>query len=186
MKKKSIIDLTRISREEYREMEKLPVVLLADNVRSAINIGSMLRTSDALMIGEMVMAGISAVPPSAEIAKSSLGAEESVSWRYVKDAFEEVKRLKEEGMLVLVLEQTHGSVPLQNIHEIFDKYNEANPLPTIILVVGNEVHGVDQRIVDIADYAVEIPMHGIKHSLNVSVSTGMALWELYRLLISRK
>lgn len=182
MKKKSIIELTRITREEYRRLDKLPIILLADNVRSAINIGSMLRTSDALKIGEVVMTGISACPPSQEIAKSSLGAEESVAWRYAEDAFAEVNRLKDEGMLVLVLEQTHGSVPLQDISKIFAEYDENNPAPPVVLVVGNEVHGVDQRIVDIADYAVEIPMHGIKHSLNVSVSTGMALWEMYKIL----
>lgn len=183
MKKKSIVELTRITREEYKRLEKLPLTLLADNVRSAINIGSMLRTSDALMIGEMVMAGISACPPSAEIAKSSLGAEDSVEWRYVENAYDEVKHLKDKGMLLLVLEQTHGSVHLQDLHEIFEKYKIADSVPHILLVVGNEVHGVDQRIVDLADYAIEIPMHGIKHSLNVSVSTGMALWEIYKALL---
>lgn len=185
MRKKNIVELTRVSCADYRRMEKLPLLLMADNVRSAQNVGAMLRTSDALLVREMIMAGISAVPPSPEISKSSLGAEESVSWRHVADGYEEALRLKQEGVRIFVLEQIHGSVPLQNLGQAYEKVcggRAGNPPATALLVVGNEVHGVDQRIVDIADVALEIPMHGIKHSLNVSVSAGMAIWEFYRVL----
>ncbi|MDE6011055.1 MAG: TrmH family RNA methyltransferase [Muribaculaceae bacterium] len=159
-------------------MRKLPLRLMADNVRSAQNIGSMLRTADAFLVAEMIMAGISSVPPSPEISKTALGAEDSVSWRHVDDAVAEVKRLKDMGVLVYVLEQTHGSVPLQDLY----LPSPADSPEGMLLVVGNEVKGVDQRIVDMADVAVEIPMHGTKHSLNVSVSTGIALWIFYRQL----
>ena len=175
-RKKNIIELTRVSVEEYHNMDKLPLTLMADNVRSAQNIGAMLRTSDAMLLRGMIMAGISAVPPSQEISKTALGAEESVDWRYVADAFDEVKRLKENGVRVYVLEQTHNSIPLQNLSL------SGAPDEEYLLVAGNEVKGVDQRIVDIADAALEIPMHGIKHSLNVAVSTGMAIWQFYQLL----
>lgn len=152
---------------------------MADNVRSAQNIGAILRTSDALLIEEMIMAGISAVPPSQEISRTALGAEDSVKWRYVEDALEEVIKLKKEGVKILVLEQTHNSIPLQEFNPQIEK-NEK-----YMLVVGNEVDGVNQKIVDLADNVLEIPMHGIKHSLNVAVSTGIALWQLYIILNSK-
>lgn len=179
MQKKNIVELTRITREEYLRLDKLPVILMADNVRSAQNIGSMLRTSDAFLVREMIMAGISAVPPSAEISKTALGAEESVAWRYVEDAVGEVRRLKEKGVAVIVLEQIHDSILLQHIGREIERIRRHDPDRELLLVVGNEVHGVDQRIVDMADIAVEIPMYGIKHSLNVSVSAGIALWQIF-------
>lgn len=183
--KKNIIELTRISNEEYKVLSKLPLILMADNVRSAQNIGAMLRTSDAFLIERMIMAGISAVPPSKEIEKTSLGAEESVEWSYVADALEETKRMKGEGVKIFVLEQTHDSLPLQDLSEceIIKKRNKDDKF---FLVVGNEVKGVDQRIVDLADVALEIPMHGIKHSLNVAVSAGLALWQFYQVLIDKR
>ncbi len=182
MHKKNIVDLTRISRDDYRHLRKLPLLLMADNVRSGQNIGSMLRTSDAFLVKEVIMAGISPAPPSAEISKTALGSEESVSWRYVEDAVAEVKRLKKERTAIFVLEQIHESIPLQELDRAIEEVRKDNKEREILLVVGNEVNGVDQRIVDLADYAVEIPMHGIKHSLNVAVSTGIALWEAYKIL----
>lgn len=172
--KKNIIELTRLTLEEYRRVEKLPLRVMADNVRSGQNIGAILRTSDALKVKEVIMAGISPVPPSGEISKTALGAEESVEWRYVEDAVEEVKRLKAEGVEVYVLEQAHGSISLEKLGEVADRDKEA------LIVVGNEVNGVDQRIVDLADFILEIPMEGIKHSLNVSVSAGIVIWEFYK------
>ena len=170
MKKKNIAELTNCSVEEYREAAKLPFAVLLDNVRSMQNVGSILRTSDAFLVGEVVMAGITGVPPHKEISKTALGAEDSVSWRYVKDAVEECIRLKEEGWRICVLEQAHGSIDLMDFSpEEGKKY---------LLVVGNEVSGVDQRIVDMADVILEIPMHGVKHSLNVAVSAGMAIWKI--------
>lgn len=174
--KKNILELTNCTIDEYHHIKKLPLKILADNVRSAMNIGSVLRTADAFLVEEVIMAGISPVPPSSEISKTALGAEISVAWRYVEDAVEETSRLKKSGVKVYVLEQTHNSISL-----------DALCLPTeedipqgILLVIGNEVKGVDQKIVDMADAAVEIPMKGTKHSLNVSVSAGIALWEFYK------
>lgn len=169
-KKKDIFELTNCSLREYREKKKLPVSLMADNVRSMYNVGAILRTADAFLLTEMVMAGITGCPPHPEISKTALGAEESVEWRHVEDAFQEAERMKWDGWKVCVLEQAHDSVPLQDfIPEEGEKY---------LLVVGNEVHGVDQRIVDMADVVLEIPQAGVKHSLNVSVSAGIALWQL--------
>lgn len=170
MRKKNIIELTRCNREEYRGKEKLPVAVLTDNVRSMHNIGSIFRTADAFLVKEMVLAGISGCPPHPEIAKTALGAEESVEWRHVEDAFEEVKRMKEEGWKICVLEQVHGSQPLPSFRR--------EPGERYLLVVGNEVSGVDQRIVDEADRVLEIPQHGTKHSLNVSVSASIALYQM--------
>ncbi len=169
-KKKDIFELTNCSLREYREKKKLPVSLMADNVRSMYNVGAILRTADAFLLSEVVMAGITGCPPHPEISKTALGAEESVEWRHVEDAFKEAERMKGEGWKVCVLEQAHDSVPLQNfVPEEGERY---------MLVVGNEVKGVDQRIVDIADVVLEIPQAGVKHSLNVSVSAGIALWQI--------
>lgn len=175
-KKKDIFELTRCSVGEYRELPKLPLVLMADNVRSMYNVGAMLRTADAFMLREMVMAGITGCPPHPEITKTALGAEESVRWRHVEDALAEAVRMKEDGWSLCVLEQTHDSVRLSDFI----------PLPTekYLLVVGNEVNGVDQRIVDIADVVLEIPQGGVKHSLNVSVSAGIALWQFFHQFIN--
>lgn len=169
-RKKNIFELTNCSVGEYKELAKLPVALLADNVRSMYNVGAMLRTADAFLISEMIMAGITGVPPHPEITKTALGAEESVAWRHVDDAFTESLRLKGEGWKICVLEQTHNSTLLQHFH--------CEPEERYLLVVGNEVKGVDQRIVDIADVVLEIPQRGVKHSLNVSVSAGIALWQM--------
>lgn len=168
--KKNIFELTNCSLAQYKEREKLPVALLADNVRSMYNVGAMFRTADAFLIKEMVLAGITGCPPHPEISKTALGAEESVEWRHVEDAVAEVERMKGEGWKICVLEQAHNSVSLQDFKpQESDRY---------LLVVGNEVKGVDQRIVDIADIILEIPQAGVKHSLNVSVSAGIALWQM--------
>ncbi len=167
--KKNIFELTNCSLRQYKEREKLPLCVLLDNVRSMYNVGAIFRTADAFLIREVILAGISGCPPHPEISKTALGAEESVEWRHVEESFAEVMRLHEEGWKICVLEQTHNSVPLQEFSPTDDnKY---------LLVVGNEVNGVDQRIVDIADIVLEIPQAGVKHSLNVSVSAGIALWQ---------
>lgn len=172
-KKKNIVELTRITETEYRNITKVPLRLMTDNVRSMMNIGSMLRTADAFNIREMIMAGISGIPPHPEISKTALGAENSVAWRHVPDALAEVERLRQHGVRIAVLEQTHDSIPLAD----FDP-EEQSDRSDWLLVAGNEVTGVDQRIVDIADAVLEIPMYGVKHSLNVAVSTGIALWHI--------
>lgn len=174
-KKKNIFELTNCSLGEYREMEKLPIALMADNVRSMYNVGAMLRTADAFLIAEMIMGGITGVPPHPEISKTALGAEESVVWRHVDNAFNEALKMREEGWKVCVLEQTHNSTMLQDFRcEKGERY---------LLVVGNEVSGVDQRIVDLADVVLEIPQGGVKHSLNVSVSAGIAMWQMVQSLM---
>lgn len=171
-KKKNILELTNCSLSQYREMKKIPVGILLDNVRSMYNVGSVFRTSDAFLIQEMILCGITGCPPHPEISKTALGAEESVKWRYSENAFETVKKMKKEGWTICVLEQAHGSIPLQNFSCEADK--------KYLLVAGNEVSGVAQEIVDYADFILEIPQHGVKHSLNVSVSVGIALWHLVR------
>lgn len=173
--KKNIVELTRCSVSEYRQMCKLPLRVMTDNVRSMHNIGSFFRTSDAFRVDEIILGGISGTPPHPEISKTALGAEESVAWRHVEDVIAEIAMLKKEGWKILVLEQTHDSVELQKfIPSEKEKY---------VVVVGNEVHGVDQRIVDQADTILEIPQEGTKHSLNVAASGAIALWHLYSHLI---
>ena len=175
MKKKNIIELTRISIAEYKEVAKRPLMVVLDNVRSMYNVGAILRTADAFLIEEVVLGGITGCPPHPEISKTALGAEDSVKWRHVEDVAAAVEELKKEGWKVCVLEQVHGSIPLQDFKAHSDeKY---------LLVVGNEVSGVDQRIVDMADIVLEIPQEGVKHSLNVSVSAGIAIWQIISSLL---
>ena len=164
------MELTHCSVAQYRELEKFPVAVLLDNVRSMHNVGSVFRTSDAFMVEKVILSGITGCPPHPEISKTALGADQSVAWRYEKDAVKAVEDMKQEGWTLCVLEQTHGSIPLQDF----------NPDPDIkyLLVAGNEVEGVSQDIVDLADIILEIPQHGVKHSLNVSVSVGIALWQM--------
>lgn len=171
-KKKNILELTNCSVRQYREKEKLPVSVLLDNVRSMYNVGAVFRTSDAFLISEVLLCGITGCPPHPEIAKTALGADESVKWRYCQDALKEVKKMKEEGWNICVLEQAHGSIPLQDF--------SPSPSEKYLLVAGNEVSGVNQEIVDSADIILEIPQHGVKHSLNVSVSVGIALWQMVK------
>ena len=171
MEKKTIWDLHRLSVEEYRRAEKLPVAVVVDNVRSLNNIGSLFRTCDCLAVEGIALCGISACPPSPEIHKTALGAEDSVSWTYYESTLEAVETLREAGYMICCLEQVKGSVSL----------DEFMPEPgrKIALVVGNEVDGVDPGVVDVADVCIEIPQFGTKHSLNVTVSAGIALWQLY-------
>lgn len=168
--KKNIIELTRIDIEGYRHLEKLPVKVLCDNVRSMYNIGALFRTSDAFLIDEIILGGISGCPPHPEISKTALGAELSVKWRHVRDSFDELRRLKAEGWKILVLEQVHDSLPLQQYHRPEGE--------KVVLVIGNEVEGVSEEIVSLADLCLEIPQYGTKHSLNVSCSAAIALWQL--------
>ena len=171
--KKNIFELTNCSVKQYKEKEKFPVAVMLDNVRSMYNVGAVFRTSDAFLISEVILCGITGCPPHPEIAKTALGADESVKWRYCQDAVRMVKEMKKEGWLVCVLEQAHGSIPLQNF--------KTSSAEKYLLVAGNEVEGVNQEIVDLADFILEIPQHGVKHSLNVSVSVGIALWQMVSL-----
>ena len=168
MEKKSILDLDRLSTEQYQQVDKLPFVVVLDNVRSAHNVGSAFRTADSFKIDKVWLCGICAVPPSAEIHKSALGAEDSVAWEHVDDTMDAIRTLKEEGYIIVSAEQTVGSVMLNEfVPEKGKRY---------AVVFGNEVAGVSQEVVDASDFSLEIPQFGTKHSLNVSVSVGVILW----------
>ena len=165
-------ELGRPSLEEYAEQQKLPVVVVLDNVRSAQNVGSFFRTADAFGIEHIALCGISATPPNREIHKTALGAEMSVAWSYYPTTLECVERLRAEGYRILAIEQIENSTMLNTFRaEEGVKY---------ALVFGNEVDGVDQAVADVVDGAIEIPQVGIKHSLNVSVSAGILMWEMFR------
>ena len=172
MRKLTVEDLHRLEVDDFKEARKLPLVMVLDNVRSLHNVGSVLRTADAFRLEEVVMCGITATPPSAEIHKTALGAEDSVSWRYEADTLQAVRQLQERGYVVLAVEQVEGSLNL----------GEFEPLPgkRYALVMGNEVKGVQQNVVDACDQALEIPQYGTKHSLNVSVTAGIVMWEWAR------
>lgn len=164
------IELGRVKSDRYRELPPSGVVLVLDNIRSAHNVGSAFRTGDAFKADKVWLCGICAVPPSAEIHKVALGAELSMPWEHVDDTLTLVKRLRAEGWTVVCAEQTEHAVPLQAFRR--------EPGRRYAVVFGNEVDGVRQDVVDAADLCVEIPQFGTKHSLNVSVSVGIVLWQI--------
>ena len=165
-------ELGRPTIEEYANVDKLPVVAVLDNVRSAQNVGSFFRTADAFGIEHIALCGISSTPPNREIHKTALGAELSVAWSYYPTTLECVEKLRSEGYHILAVEQIENSTMLNTFRaEEGVKY---------ALIFGNEVEGVDQAVVDVVDGAIEIPQVGIKHSLNVSVSAGVLMWEMFR------
>ena len=174
MRKITNQELGRPSAEEFSAMEKLPVVVVLDNVRSAQNVGAFFRTSDAFAVEKIALCGITATPPSREIHKSSLGAEFTVAWEYFKTTVEAVEMLKSQGYTVLAIEQVEGAVMLDNL--TVDKSKK------YALIFGNEVSGVDQAAVDMCDGAIEIPQVGTKHSINVSVCGGVVIWKFFESL----
>ncbi len=176
MEKKTIWDLDRDTVETFRAKPKMPIAVVLDNIRSLNNIGSIFRTSDAFAVDHICLCGITATPPSPEIHKTALGAEDSVKWRYFATTHEAVDALKSEGFTVCCLEQVKESIALQDF----------NPEPgrKYAIVAGHEVNGVDPQIVNLCDVCIEIPQLGTKHSMNVSVSTGIAIWHLFSRFIS--
>lgn len=164
------IELGRVSPEKYRELPQSCICLILDNIRSAHNVGSAFRTADAFKADKVWLCGICAVPPSAEIHKSALGAEDSVPWEHRSDTLELVRELRADGWTVMSVEQTQKAVPLQDF--------PVRPGVRYALVFGNEVDGVQQEVVDASDGALVIPQYGTKHSLNVSVSVGVVLWHV--------
>ncbi|HRD82800.1 MAG TPA: TrmH family RNA methyltransferase [Saprospiraceae bacterium] len=172
MRKYSTEELGRPDAATFREQPKLPITIVLDNVRSALNVGSAFRTCDAFAIEEIILCGISAAPPHREIAKTALGATETVAWRYFADTAEAIATMQSEGRQIWVVEQTEGSTALQD----FIPQSEAR----YALVFGNEVHGVEEAWIEQARGALEIPQWGAKHSLNVSVCVGVVLWEIVR------
>lgn len=171
MKKKTIWDMHRMSAGEFRTAPKLPLTVVLDNVRSLNNIGSIFRTCDAFAVERLVLCGISATPPSAEIHKTALGAEDSVAWEYCADTLEAVHRLGAAGYTVCCLEQVEGSVELGSF--------VPDPARKYAFVAGHEVDGVAQAVVDACSVCLEIPQRGTKHSLNVAVSAGIAIWHFF-------
>jgi tRNA G18 (ribose-2'-O)-methylase SpoU len=171
MRKLKITELNRLSVEAYRESRKLPLVVVLDDVRSLHNVGSVFRTADAFRVEALYLCGITACPPHAEIHKTALGAEDTVDWAYFSHAQEAVDKLKSEGYTLCAAEQTEGSVMLNEL--ALDRGKK------YAVVFGNEVKGVSQAVVDRCDVCIEIPQYGTKHSLNVSVSAGIVLWDMF-------
>lgn len=173
-RKLKITELNRISAEEFKKADKLPLVVVLDNVRSLHNIGSVFRTSDAFRVECIYLCGITAVPPHPEIHKTALGAEFTVDWKYVNNAIEAVDNLRQKGYIVYSVEQTENSIMLENIRLEQEK--------RYAVVLGNEVKGVQQEVIDHSDGCIEIPQYGTKHSLNVSVAAGIIIWDLSKQL----
>jgi 23S rRNA (guanosine2251-2'-O)-methyltransferase len=171
MRKRDNEELERLSVDGFKEAEKVPIVVVLDHVRSSNNVGSIFRTSDALLITKICLCGITARPPDKEIHKTALGAENSVAWEYYLNTEEVVLQLRDQGYLILAIEQVEDSISL----------NDYIPRPNekLALIFGNEVKGVQQEVVDICDQTIEIPQFGTKHSLNIAVTAGIVLWDLF-------
>jgi len=164
-------EMNRMNVDSFKSSDKFQVIVILDNIRSGNNIGSVFRSSDALRTEGVFICGISAKPPHRDIQKTALGSTETVRWEYFENTLDAVKKAKEEGFQVYALEQTHASILLDDFIPSEDG--------KIAIVVGNEVRGVDQEVIDSCDGVLEIPQFGTKHSFNVSVSTGIILWDLY-------
>ena len=173
--KLKITEMNRLTPEEFKSTKKLPLVVVLDNVRSLHNVGSVFRTGDAFLIEAVYLCGITCTPPHAEIHKTALGAENTVDWEYFNETLDAVNKLKTEGYTVFSIEQAKGSILLPDI--------ELDKTRKYAVVLGNEVKGVQQKVVDTCDGCIEIPQYGTKHSLNVSVTSGIIIWEFYKLLI---
>ena len=174
MRKLKITELNRISIEEFKEADKLPLVVVLDDIRSLHNIGSVFRTADAFRIECIYLCGITATPPHPEMHKTALGAEFTVDWKYVNNAVETVDNLRSEGYVVYSVEQAEGSIMLDEL--TLDRSKK------YAVVMGNEVKGVQQEVIDHSDGCIEIPQYGTKHSLNVSVTAGLVIWDLFKKL----
>jgi len=167
-------ELGRLSVAEFRSARKIPVIIMLDNVRSLHNVGSAFRTADAFACDRIILTGITGTPPHREIHKTALGAEESVTWEYSQSPEAAVRKLKEAGFRIVVIEQTTASRPLSE--------HKASPDDRLCVVFGNEIHGVSEAVLEMADEAVQIPQAGTKHSLNIAVCVGIVCWELFKQL----
>lgn len=170
-KKLSLKELNRINIEEFKDEKKTPIIIVLDNIRSMSNIGSVFRTSDAFLIEEIHLCGITSCPPNKEIHKTALGATESVKWKYFKNTLESIQSLKEDSYQVISVEQAENSMMLNDY--------SAHKNQKIAFVFGNEVKGVAQDIIDKSDFCLEIPQYGTKHSLNISISVGIVIWHAF-------
>ncbi len=171
MRKLKNNELNRLTVDEYKNVKKIPLVVILDNIRSCNNIGSVFRTSDALLVEKIYLCGITATPPNKEIHKTALDAEKSVEWEYFEKTEDAVSELKNNGFKVFAIEQVENSILLPEFMSAKDE--------KLAIVFGNEVRGVQQKIVNICDGSIEIPQHGTKHSFNISVSAGIVLWDLF-------
>ena len=169
--------MQRLSVDEFHEAAKLPLIVVLDDVRSLHNVGSVFRSADAFRVEAVYLCGITATPPHPEIHKTALGGEDSVAWRYFPTATEAIESLHNDGFFVYSIEQVEGSTKLQNLQLDTDKH--------YAIVLGNEVKGVHQEVVDMSDGCLEIPQFGTKHSLNVSVTAGMVIWEVAKKFLSK-
>ncbi len=169
MRKLSMDELNRKSTDEFKKAEKLPIVIVLDNVRSMNNVGSVFRSADAFLVEAIYLCGVTATPPHREIQKTALGATETVNWKHFETTLEAVHSLKNEGYKVYAVEQAEQSIMLNKF--ISDSAK-------IALVFGNEITGVEQTVIDVCDACIEIPQYGTKHSLNISVSVGIVVWEV--------
>ncbi len=172
MRKLKNSELGRLTVDEFKKTDKIPLIVVLDNIRSLNNIGSVFRTSDAFLIEKIYLCGITAQPPHKDIHKTALGATETVAWEYIENTFEIVKKLKSENVIVCAIEQAENSTMLQDF--------SIKPSQRYAIVMGNEVKGVQQNVVSASDYCIEIPQFGTKHSLNISVSCGVVLWDLFK------
>ncbi|WP_424046658.1 TrmH family RNA methyltransferase [Prevotella jejuni] len=201
MRKLRTIEMNRLSVEEFKEADKLPLIVVLDDVRSLYNVGSVFRSADAFRVEAVYLCGITATPPNAEIHKTALGGEDSVDWRYFERTEDAVEELHRQGVFVYSVEQVEGSTKLQelntqhsNPHHSSSNNSSLNTSSTPItqhstpntryaIIMGNEVKGVKQSVVDMSDGCLEIPQFGTKHSLNVSVTTGIVIWEFARQIL---
>ena len=172
MRKLGNEELNRLTKAEFEQADKTPIIIVLDNIRSLSNVGAFFRTADAFRISELFLCGITACPPHREIHKTALGADETVKWRYFKTTEEACQRLKAEGYRIYAVEQIEGSVPLQDFH--FE--------PHTAYILGNEVEGVGEEALPYCDGAIELPQEGTKHSLNVSVCAGIVMWKIFESL----
>ncbi|APG66006.1 RNA methyltransferase [Tenacibaculum todarodis] len=172
MRKLKNNELGRITVDEFKAVKKTPIIVVLDNIRSLNNVGSVFRTSDAFLIEKIYLCGITATPPNKDIHRTALGATESVDWEYAEDTLSVIQKLKDSNIKVLAIEQAENSTKLNDFTpEKNQKY---------AIVMGNEVKGVQQEVVSSADGCIEIPQLGTKHSLNISVTTGVVLWDLFQ------
>ena len=177
MRKLSMDELNRISKEDFKRAEKLPIIIVLDNIRSLSNVGAFFRTADAFRIGELYLCGITACPPHREIHKTALGADETVKWRYFESTETACQALKAEGYRIFAVEQVNDSVPLQDF--VFEERTA--------YILGNEVEGVSEAALPYCEGAVELPQEGTKHSINVSVCAGIVMWKAFeQLYLMRK
>ncbi len=169
-RKLKLEELNRISAEEFKQSEKTPLIVVLDNIRSLHNVGAVFRTSDAYLVEAVYLCGITSTPPNAEMHKAALGAEFSVDWKYFEHTMDAIQQLKEDGYIVYSIEQAEGSTMLPDL--------EVDKSKKHAVVLGHEVKGVQQEVIDASDICVELPQYGTKHSLNISVTAGIVIWEL--------